>query len=177
MTTLDWRLLTPDALADDPQFAEQVKEFRSVDRPLGRAAARWLREDAADNDGSTKTYCLLGDDRLEGFFALCAGEVRLARRDVADLDVSIRARQPAIVLAWIARHRDATEAGAVLLETAFGLARGVAQDIGAIAFVLDPGDDDIAARWADRGFRESLPRWDGAPRRLWLPLNLDQEEG
>jgi hypothetical protein len=173
---LIWRLLTPDALAADTQFAEQVKEFRSVDRPLGRAATRWLSEEAADNDGSTKTYCLLGSDRLEGFFALCAGEVRLNREDVSTLSVPIRVRQPAIVLAWIARHRETPGAGAVLLETAFGLARDVARDIGAVAFVLDPGDDDIAAKWVARGFRESLPRWEGAQRRLWLPLNLRQED-
>ncbi len=172
----DWRSLTPSSITCDPELRRLVEEFTPIERPLGHRAARWLREEAAENDGSTKTYCLAEEGRLAGFFSICAGEVRLSRKQVAELNVPIRARQPAITMPWIARHRDATGVGPVLLETAYGLARRVARDIGALAFVLDPGDDELTEYWKGLGFRESLPRWDSAPLRLWVPLVLTQEE-
>ena len=74
-------------------------------------------------------------------------------------------------MAWIARHRDDPGIGDTLLETAFGFARHSARTLGAAAFAVDPGDDAVAEYWRRLGFRDSRPRWEGAPTRLWLPLH------
>lgn len=168
-----WAIVTPVSLAEDDELARAVEAFVPVDRELGVEAGTWLREDAAANDGSTKTYVLLSDGRAEGFVALCASEVRLTRAAVADLGLPARVRQPAILLAWIARHQEAPGVGELLLRAAFDMGRAVARDVGAVALVVDPGDDGVAEYWRGLGFRDSRPRWEGAELRLWMPLQVE----
>lgn len=167
--TSEW-LLVDAAIWADPGRRSAIEAFRSLPTPMGEEAARWLREEAVANDGSTRTYALFGESGVEGFVALCASEVLLQRREVRELGLPERSRQPAILLAWIARAEDSTVTGGELLETAFGIARRAAREVGAAAFVLDPGDEHVAHLWRERGFRESRPRWADAPRRLWAPL-------
>jgi len=169
----DWRVIDDKSVAD-PRLARAVDEFESLDNPLGRAATRWLREEAVANDGSTRTYALTRGAKLDGFFALSAAEVLLTRQEVADLNLPTRVRQPAILVAWIARAKDAPGAGATLLEAAYGKGRRIAEDLGAVALVVDPGDDAVAGYWMELGFRPSRPRWEQAPPRLWVPLRLAQ---
>jgi hypothetical protein len=166
---LEWLLVDEDLWRDAGRQAA-ITAFRSIDTPMGEEAARWLREDAVANDGSTRTYALFGEQGVEGFFALAATEVLLGRGEVDALGYPARVRQPAVLLAWIARAADSSVSGDELLETAFGIARRAARDIGAIAFVLDPGDEHVAELWRRRGFRDSRPRWEGARTRLWAPL-------
>jgi hypothetical protein len=174
---MSWRLIDGSTLEDWPGLIDALQRFRSIDTEVGREATRWLAEEALANDGSTKTYGLFEEDALLGFFSICAGEVLLTRRDARDLSVPERVRQPAVVLAWIARSRAAPGVGGLLLESAYGLARRVSREIGAVALVLDPGDETLADLWRDRGFRDSRPRFEGARTRLWAPLQLADDEG
>ncbi|HEV2813743.1 MAG TPA: hypothetical protein VGW10_10875 [Solirubrobacteraceae bacterium] len=171
MSRQEWLVWGAETAAARPDLAKAVAEFVSLDVPLGVEAARWLREEALVNDGSTRTWLLVGEERIEGYFALCAGQVDLTATDVATLGLpSGRHRLPAIVLAWIARHRDTAVSGGALIEIAYGIAQRVSQQIGAVAFALDPGDDAVARVWRGEpyGFRPA-----GSGNRLWIPLSLE----
>jgi hypothetical protein len=76
---------------------------------------------------------------------------------------------PAIVLAWIARHRDRSAAGRELMGFALGRARIVARAVGAVALVLDPKDEEVGRLWRapPYNFRSSSQE----RRRLWMPLS------
>lgn len=80
---------------------------------------------------------------------------------------------PAIVLTWVARHRESSATGLELVETAFALARESAENIGVAAFVLDPWDEKVADIWRSDPypFRDSEQKLKGKPPRLWTPLN------
>lgn len=171
----EWRRLNRSALDADERLAAAVDSFVSIDTPLGHRAADWLEHDAVANDGSTRTYAALEGVRLSGYFALSAGEVRLRLRDVARLSLPPRSIQPAILLTWIARHRDARGFGPTLLVAAYGKARLVSQDVGAGVLAVDPGDEAVARYWRSVGFRSSQPRRPDAPPRLWARLHLAQE--
>ena len=152
-----------------PDVAEAVAGFVSVETPLGERAGRWLREQALANDGSTRTRLLVSPGRIEGYIALCAGQVLLDATDVEALGLPAgRHPLPAIVLAWIARHRDGEVPGRELMDIAYAIARRVRGEVGAVALALDPGDDTIIELWRGPpyGFRPSA-RGD----RLWVPLS------
>ena len=78
--------------------------------------------------------------------------------------------QPATLVAWLARHRDASVSGGHLLSYAVHIALKVRDLQGSVALVLDPWDEDAARAWmAQYGFRWSAPEG-GAQRKLWIPL-------
>lgn len=165
----EWMVWDPATAAARPDVAAAVAAFVSLDTPLGTKAAAWLREDALANDGSTRTRLLVSRDRVEGYFALAAGQVDVDATAVQTMRLPAgRQRLPAIVLAWIARHRDSDITGMELIDVAYGIARRVRRDIGAVAMTLDPGDDAVARVWRGDpyGFR---PARKG--RRLWVPLS------
>lgn len=169
MAGREWLAWDETTAHQRPDVVEAVERFASLDVPLGDEAARWLREDALANDGSTRTRLLVAPQRVEGYVALCAGQVMLEARDVASLELPAgRSTQPAILLAWIARHRDSNVSGTDLMDVAFAIARRVSRDVGAVAFCVDPGDEAVARVWraAPYGFR---PAKKGS--RLWVPLN------
>jgi len=68
---------------DDGELLEKVSAFESLSNPAGKEAARWLREDALDNDGLTKTRLLVTDERVEGYIATCYGTVTLTGSDAS----------------------------------------------------------------------------------------------
>jgi hypothetical protein len=170
MAGREWLIWDAATAAARSDVEEAVAAFASIDTPAGEDAARWLRDDALHNDGSTRTRLLMNEGRVAGFFALCAAEVRLRADEVEVLGLPPgRHPLPAILLAWIARHRDGGVTGYELMRMAFGIARRVRTEIGAVAFVLDPRDVAVAGLWRapPYGFRPSS----GGSRRLWLPLS------
>ena len=153
----------------------KVAEFESLDKPAGIEAARWLREDAFENDGLTKTRVLVSDERVEGFIATCFGSVDLTEGGMRRLSVPRRLRRrrvPAFIVCWIARHRESDIPGTQLMLTAVALARDAKRNSGLAALALDPHDEEVAEMW--RGgpwhFRKCRERGDSRPTRLYLPI-------
>jgi hypothetical protein len=171
----DWIRWTPDtARASD--LAAAVEAFEPVDRDAGHRAAEWLKTDALRNHGSTVTYLMVVGGRLEAFYAICSAQVRLTQRDRPALrsdeeELLLSPVQPASLLAWLGKHRDAEVDGHQVLLHALGTAQAVAELQGNIAFVLDPYDEQTADFWQRRyGFRRSQEELRSGLRRLWMPL-------
>jgi hypothetical protein len=165
-----WNLATATTR---PDVVDRVGRFVSLDTEAGAEAGRWLRESALANDGSTRTRLLLSETRIEGYFALCAGQTRLEAADVTALGLPPGRHQiPAVVLAWIARHRDGEVGGRELLTVAFGIARRVSREVGAAVFALDARDEAIGEVWQapPYGFRRSTRE----RNRLWVPLTPEE---
>lgn len=128
------------------------------------------------NSAMSRTHLLIGDGQVEGFVSLCSGSVRLSKRSIRSLGLRTTiTTMPAIVLTWIARHREGSTTGLELIETASALARESAENIGVAAFVLDPWDERVANVWRNDPypFRDSEQRPKGKPPRLWTPLEPD----
>jgi hypothetical protein len=167
-----WVTLSPRTAT--PAVLEAMAAFQPLDHPAGAAAARFLNEEAVVNHTMTRTHLLIDRDRVEGFVSLCSGSVRLSRRSIRSLGLRTTIRtMPAVVLTWVARDRDSSVSGQELVETAFGLARESAENIGVAAFVLDPWDERVAEMWRSEPypFRDSEQRRRGRPPRLWAPLD------
>lgn len=160
---------------DDVELATKVSSFKGLDHPAGIAAARWLREDAYANDGLTKTRMLVSPARVEGFIATCFGTVELTEGGMKQLPVpgKLRRRQaPALLLCWIARHRDSEIRGTQLMLTAVALAREAKRNSGLIALALDPHDEEVARMWqaAPWHFQRCRRRREDRPTRLYVPI-------
>jgi hypothetical protein len=160
---------------DDGDLAEKVAQFKSLDHPAGIEASRWLREDAYDNDGLTKTRLLVSDERVEGFISTCFGVVDLTHGGVRRLAVPrhLRRKQvPAFLVCWVARHSEGEIPGTQLMLTAVGLAREAKRNSGLVAFAVDPHDDEVAAMWrsAPWHFQQCRKREDGRQTRLYIPI-------
>ena len=151
-----------------------MNAFKSLDCPAGKAAAKFLRDEAVVNSVMTRTHLLVADDRVEGFISLCSGSVKLSERSIRSLGIrTTRKTMPAVLLTWVARQRESSTTGLELVETAFALARESAKNIGVAAFVLDPWDEKVADIWrsAPYPFRNSEQKRKGKPPRLWAPLD------
>lgn len=94
------------------------------------------------------------------------------RRKLAP-DARLAPTQGASLIVWLAKHRDATIEGEVILELAESMALAAAKRQGAVALVLDPFDDDTASLWTKKyGFRRSRTEVrQGSQHRLWYPLH------
>lgn len=159
----------------DEELASKVESFESLDHPAGVAAARWLREDAYDNDGLSKTRLLVTEERIEGFIATSFGIVELTDSGRRGLPVrrNLRRREaPAFLVCWVARHRDSEIPGTQLMLTAIALAREAKRNSGLVAFAVDPHDEEVSEMWqsAPWHFRKCRSREDGRPTRLYVPI-------
>jgi hypothetical protein len=164
----EWVCWTRAEARRNPRLAQVVQEFEPLDFDAGRRAAEFLKEEALTNDGSTKTYVLVSNDRVEGFIAMCTCEVELIPKHSKEVGVPHRRRLPGVLLTWVAKHRDATCDGKALVEVAYGLASEVAEKVGAVAFALDPMDEDIAKVWREKySFRNTRD-----DRRLWTSIEV-----
>ena|ERR1035438_10300636 len=186
-----WVRLIPEVVEDlgpdQHLLLDAVAEFEPLPRDAGREAARWLRERALDEYGSSVTYLMLLDRQIEAFYALTSAEVLLSGRDrkrifkdVRENTYEVSPRQPASLIAWAAKRAGAGEqCGELILRHAFTSALEVAQNQGNIALVLDPFDEETAGMWmkmeAVKFRRSAEPRTgpDGSERipRLWTPLH------
>ena len=169
-----WIRLDRDS-ADDDGLVQKIAEFKSLDYPAGVEAARWLREDAYDNDGLTKTRVLVSEERVEGFIATCFGTVELTHGGIRRLTVPrhLRRRQaPAFVVCWVAKNRESEIPGAQLMLTAVALARDAKRNSGLVALALDPHDEDVARMWRESPwhFQKCRERGDGRPTRHYIPI-------
>lgn len=159
----------------DGDLAQKIAEFESLDKPAGREASRWLREDAFANDGLTKTRVLVSEERVEGFIATCFGSVDLTRGGEKRLGVPRRLQRrqvPAFIVCWVAKHRASEVPGAQLMLTAVALARDAKRNSGLAALALDPHDEEVAEMWrgAPWHFRKCRDRGDSRPTRLYIPI-------
>jgi hypothetical protein len=168
-----WKPLYAESAAYD-DISEAIQAFEPVETPAGHAAAKWLKESALDDYPSTATWLAYLDQRIEGYFALCSGEVPLygrqrrqfLRRPGRRREHVLHPRQPASLITWLGKHRHAKINGRTILAQATHTAIEVAELQGNIALVLDPYDDQTATFWLDRyDFLHSE-----SPKRLWLPL-------
>lgn len=182
---------TPEVVADldseQDLLLGAVDEFESIPREAGREAARWLRERALDEYGTSVTYLMLLERRVEAFYALSSAEVLLTGRERKQLLRGVRketydvpARQPASLIAWAAKRAGAgAQCAELILRHAFTSALEVAQSQGNIALVLDPYDEKTAEMWMRMKFvkfRRSTesrrsPNGTEQIRRLWTPLH------
>jgi hypothetical protein len=169
-----WTLLDRER-RDDEELVGKIETFQSLPNPAGIEAARWLREDAFDNDGLTKTRALVTDHRVEGFIATCFGSVDLTGGGRRRLSVPRRLKRqqvPAFILCWVARHEESEIPGIQLMLTALGLAREAKRNSGLVAFALDPHDEAVSIMWQGQPwhFRKCRERKGDPPTRLYLPV-------
>lgn len=160
---------------DDGELLEKVSSFESLSNPAGEEAARWLREDALDNDGLTKTRMLVTDERVEGYIATCYGTVTLTDGGFRRLSQPRRLRRktvPAFLLCWVARNVESDIEGMQLMLTALGLAREAKRISGLVAFALDPHDEEVSTMWQGEPwhFRKCKAGSGDRPTRLYLPI-------
>jgi hypothetical protein len=160
---------------DDEELLDKVNAFESLPNAAGVEAARWLREDAFDNDGLTKTRALVTDERVEGYIATCFGTVTLTDGGFRRLSQPKRLRRktvPAFLLCWVARHVASDVEGMQLMLTALGLAREAKRISGLVAFALDPHDEEVSMMWQGERwhFRKCKASPGDRPTRLYLPI-------
>jgi hypothetical protein len=185
-----WVRLMPEVVEDlgenQHHLLDAVEEFESLDNDAGRAATTWLKESALVWHGTTITWLLLKNRRVDAFYASASASVLLSQRDNERLrgrrppdEVWIPRRQPASLIAWIAKRADSPDAGRMAVMHAFGAAVQVAELQGNMALVLDPYDEETAQmwmRWPHLNFGRSAVERIGSedpeprPRRLWTPL-------
>lgn len=170
-----WRNWDRDADEDD-ELAKMVENFEPLNYPAGQAAAHWLHEDALDNDGQSLTRLLVSDDRIEGFIATAFGTVELTgggrkrlpirRRDLQRQEVG------ALLVCWVARHKDSEISGTQLMLTAVALARRAKRIAGLMALAVDPHDDEVAAMWRAKpwNFQQCRKPEEGRQTRLYIPI-------
>jgi len=173
-------LWTPEEADAHPWLVGAVAAFESVDTDAGREAARWLQEDALDNDGSTKTYLIVDDGVVEGFFACCTGSVRITEAEAEGIGVDHHPELPAFLVAWVARRRDGALTGEALMLAAYGLARYLSESVGLVAFALDPLDEGIAVVWEAPPYglrRCKTTKGRFKPPRLYIPLKPEAPSG
>ncbi|MEX0972968.1 MAG: hypothetical protein WDZ46_06885 [Solirubrobacterales bacterium] len=166
-----WVTLSPRTTT--PGLIGAMEAFEPLNFPAGDAAARFLKEEAVVNSSMSRTHLLVSEQQVEGFVSLCSGSVKLSKRSIRSLGLRTTiTTMPAIVLTWVARHRESSTTGLELVQTAFAVARESAKNIGVAAFVLDPWDDKVADLWRSEPypFRDSEQRRRGKPPRLWTPL-------
>jgi hypothetical protein len=170
-----WYRWTPELASDarNEALADGISAFVPLENQAGVAAADWLKAKALATYPSVVTYVLWQDGIVQGFVALCATTVKLSDRQRSRLtgaSVPLTPIQPATLVAWLARHRDASASGGHLLSYAVHIALQVRDLQGSVALVLDPWDEESAQAWmAQYGFRWSAPEG-GARRKLWIPL-------
>ena len=174
-----WRRWLPtDSDEDLRAIGAAVEAFQAMDTDAGRDAEHWLKEQALNDHPSTVTWLYLLDGRLEGYYALSSTSVELTQRQRKKLTSWRRAHplhpsQPASLIAWIAKHREAQIPGELLVLHATFIAGQVSELQGNIALVLDPYDDDVGEMWRTRyGFNTAAgPDSSDGRKRLWLPLD------
>lgn len=170
----EWVVWDPDEAERSPDLVAAVRRFVPVDCETGREAANFLIDRSLDNDPSTKTWLLLVDGEVEGFFACCNGSVRIEREHSRLLKVPHRRTLPAFIVAWIARRGGGPVGGEHLMLKAIGVAREQRRNVGSVVLALDPGDDQVARLWIEKyGFRRCLPEDDlsSGSTRLFLPID------
>jgi len=165
-----------DNSTDDDELAEKIAAFESLPNAAGTEAARWLREDARDNDGLSLTRVLVTDDRVEGYISTTYGQVELTNGPMRRLTVPNRLRRrtvPAFVVCWVARHVDGDIPGVQLMLTAVGLARLAKRSGGLVAFAVDPHDEETSKMWRSDPYNFQLCREQpdsDRPTRLFIPI-------
>lgn len=170
----EWVKWTPEEAERSPDLCAAVSRFDAVDTAMGEDAAAFLRDRALDNDGSTKTYLLVVEGEVEGFFSCCNGSVHLSQRQSRKLRVPHRKTLPAFVVAWIARRRGGSLGGAHLVLKAISVARQQRAHVGCVVLALDPGDPAVARLWRERyEFEPCEPDDDHEEglERLWLRID------
>ena len=167
-----WVPWDPDRAFGDERLAKAVSEFEPVPAPAGWAAARWLKEDALANHGLTVTYLALIGLRVEGFYAMCAGEIELASDQRKTLGYD-HPRQGVALVVWLARRNDGRLSGLELLAHAFVRAKLVAELQGLAGIAVDPFDAETAAVWraAPYRFLKTRTTLPNGLKRLWRPLS------
>jgi hypothetical protein len=175
-----WTLWDPRRAFEDDRLARAVGEFDPVPNPAGRAAARWLREDALAYDGFAVTYLALVNLKVHGFYAMCAGEVEVPEDQRRDLRLPNR-RLPVAHLVWLARRVDGDLSGLELLAHAERRAELAAQVQGLAGLAVDPFDADTDAMWqappfdfmsteTNSQFMPTSSKSEAGSKRLWKPL-------
>ncbi len=170
----EWVIWDPAEAERSPDLLEAVRRFEGLDCETGEEAANFLIDRALDNDPSTKTWLLVVDDEIEGYFACCNGSVRLGRQQSRMLRTPHRRTLPAFIVAWIARRRGGAVGGEHLMLKAIGVAREQRRQVGSVVLALDPGSEEAARIWVeDYGFERCLPDEDDEAALARLFLRID----
>jgi hypothetical protein len=166
----------PRVAAREPRLRQQVLAFDAGDRPAAREASRWLREESLAHTDLAVTRLLVQDGELQGYYSLAASSVELAtqHRKLLGLAAPI-VTVPAVLVPWIARSAQATLEGIDLFVQAYGKARELSRELGAVVLVIDPFDDATEAMWRRSPYRLRSSRTTNANgcKRLWAPLHLE----
>jgi hypothetical protein len=109
--------------------------------------------------------------RVEGFYAMCAGEILASTRHQRTYGFR-HPRQGVALLVWLAKSESARLSGRELLAHAFVRARFAARIQGLAGIALDPFDEATAAVWRAEPyeFLKSETKLPHGAKRLWRPL-------
>jgi hypothetical protein len=163
-----WLTLPAGSAQAPDELHALINNFDAGDRPAAIEAGNWLRTKALSSHATSRTWMLIADQRLAGFYSLASAQVELNQRDRGRLGVD-PVRVPAALVTWIAKDKRAAIDGKELLLHATAMARRAAELQATSVLVVDPYDEQTAAMWRRRfGFRSSSEA--RKPKRLWLPL-------
>jgi hypothetical protein len=145
--------------------------FDAGDRPAAVEAATWLREQALDSHATSRTWLLLAQHRIAGFYSLASTRVELRQSHRRRLGLHSKiVHVPATLVTWIAKDHRGDIGGEQLLLHAVGIARRAAAWQATAVLVVEPFDDETATMRRERyGFRAAVGS--KAATRLWLPLD------
>jgi hypothetical protein len=182
----DWVKWTPDVAEAEPEIGGAIETFQSRGNPAGQAATSWLREKALDNHPSTVTHLLMRNGKVEAFFALCSGHVKLSQsqrkrifRRATQIYPGRRLHelhliQPVALIAWLAKAHDSDFPGDEILLQATATALEIIEFVGQgqIGIALNPFDEETGQFWRERyGFRQSQEM--GGFSCLWRTIMTD----
>ncbi len=163
-----WITLPPPAAGVPSELRAAIEAFSAGPRPAAQAATQWLKTEAVDAHGISRTRVLIAEHRIAGFYSLASAQVALRQSHRRSLGIKQSVVSvPAALVTWIARDSRSAIDGVQLVRHAAGTARRAAALQAATVLVVDAFDDDTAMMWRERfGFKPS-----GDKRRLWLPLD------
>lgn len=162
---------TPELAAVDGELRSEVESFEPLDFPAAHEASEWLKERSLTQFPGVTTWLLMSE-RLEGFVSLRMSEVELHREQREKLGKD-HASQGAILIVWIARHRESEIELDGLLVPVMLLAQRTRRDVGAVAIAADPYDKSSKKLWRAADFSSTRTRVGSGSEpktRLWLPL-------
>lgn len=166
-----WFHWTP-ANAENPVYADiaaAVRTFEPVPVEAGAAAANWLKQEALEQYPETSTYLLLGDGRVEGFVGVRSSSLSVEFEHGERESVGVEPSIPALIVSWMAIHRDSAGKGEELLLFATSLVYTAGEEAGAAALMLEIYDEGTASVLEGR-----FPFLRRAPNSnyLWLPITI-----
>jgi hypothetical protein len=145
-----WSLLTDDLLEDEPWVNQALVSFRAPHaNEAAKMTAAWLAEKAPSAE--SEVWLVLRKPDIAAYHTFEVGEVELPDEEREQLGLV-----DALILSahvnWAAQHVDHADGGSKISSHVEQLARERVLRV----VTVDAVDEETAAFWAGRGYRDSL---------------------